>query len=106
MRLSMCCSLRQEQKLEPEEFTVFPMTKKVLEEYKISIEKFDTNNEYRSIVDAIFCNIYPGWKEDCMNYYNGNGKKLKEVLNKEAIFEFDLEMSVALSHFFRTGERL
>ena len=30
---------------------------------------------YRSIVDFLFCAIYPGWKRSCFAYYNGKSKR-------------------------------
>jgi hypothetical protein len=100
MMLRMCCtpSLRQEQ--QPPEFTVFPLTEKVLEKNCVSHQKFDPDNEYNSLMDAVFCSIYPEWKSECFKYYNDEGEKLNETLSRQEIFEYDVEMCVAIEELF------
>ncbi|MFA6006993.1 MAG: hypothetical protein WC764_04700, partial [Candidatus Paceibacterota bacterium] len=54
-------------------------------------------NVYHSMVDFLFCELYPKWRGSCMRFYLGRGPLLKELLGSEQIEDFDKKLTTALT---------
>lgn len=53
-------------------------------------------NEYRSIMDFLFCEVHRGYRKPCRRYYRGTGSRLLDTISPEQVFEFDRRLLIAL----------
>jgi len=52
---------------------------------------------FRSIMDAIFCEIFPWHRSPCLEFYRGGSKKqAKDILTKAQIKQYDAMLCVAI----------
>lgn len=61
----------------------------------------DTDVEWISLIDAIFCTLYPYYKRNCEKFYDGYGKPLKFVMSKSKLKYYDQQMVSILEKFKR-----
>lgn len=77
--------------------SVFHRTEELLNEdddYADAIEfqaKKKRMEDYRDLIDFLFCEIYPKWKIRCFKFYKGEGPQLVEMteVTEEMIDEWD-----------------
>ncbi len=55
----------------------------------IAQENDENINQYKSVMDFLFCEIYPEWQVSCHHYYEGTGPKLKDILTPKQIIRYD-----------------
>jgi len=96
--LSLSLSIHQEcEVISDDQFeTIFKGTEEMLNETKyqkalIYISDHETMNKYRSMMDFLFCELFPKYKKGCFNYYEDEDKypRLKNILDKSQIEIFD-----------------
>ena len=63
-------------------------------EYVAKRKKMD---KYRSIIDFLFCELFPDWRIPCRRFYAGNGPPLKTLLTTEEVEEYDWRLCVAIA---------
>lgn len=52
--------------------------------------------KYRSLIDFLFCELFPEWKDPCRWFYRDEGPKLQVYLTEDTIRRFDLALVAAL----------
>uniref|UniRef100_A0A6M3KZG6 Uncharacterized protein n=1 Tax=viral metagenome TaxID=1070528 RepID=A0A6M3KZG6_9ZZZZ len=108
----ICCDLTQECRHElrvelrltaPNGFlTVFPRSEKYLSDidhmmalqYLASKKRYD---RYRSIMDFVFCELFPHWKPYCFAFYREKEKRLKDIMKKDELVRYDRRILIALT---------
>jgi hypothetical protein len=49
------------------------------------------SKSYKSVIDFLFCELFPVYVAPCMKYYEGKGKQLKEMITaRELVFYNDV----------------
>src|SRR5208283_3198115 len=46
-------------------------------------------NRFRSLMDYLFCELFPQFSADCQEYYNGKGKPLRQMVAPPEIRSYD-----------------
>lgn len=84
MQLDMVLSHVQ---VEPATSSIFPKVDKYVDEHDLEDLPLRNADDYYSIVDCLFCETFPHFRQACFDYYNGEGPMLKDTINKaEVVF--------------------
>jgi hypothetical protein len=67
----------------------FPHSYKLLKELEDFFETINYNEYYRSLLDAIFANLYLEVRPLIQLYYQGNGRKASEIFSKKQLKTLD-----------------
>jgi hypothetical protein len=74
--------------------SIFPKAGKMLNRKKtqrlLFIELELDADGYRSMMDCLFVETFPEWRESCQAYYASEGPQLVEVINAKEIKAYDL----------------
>lgn len=82
--------------------SIFPKVERMLlgdSDYRKALEYVAARKQmdrYRSMIDFMFCELYPKWRKPCFHFYDGDGPSLKEMLTVEQIQEYERRMVKAL----------
>ena len=92
MRLAITQSFQQ-----PLTASVFPLTEKLLEDPECYAAVYgwlgeDNVSRYASLMDCLFCTIFPEYREVCFEYYNGVGNSLKSIISSKTIELLDISL--------------
>lgn len=49
----------------------------------------DPVEEFRSLVDWLFCQLFDWFRSDCFAFYNGQGLQLQDLISDEQITRYD-----------------
>jgi hypothetical protein len=64
-----------------------------------------TELEYRSMMDLIFCELFPEWRDPCRWFYTGYGPQIGEYMTRRSIRLHDAAMVIALELSRASGDR-
>jgi hypothetical protein len=78
--------------------TALPETQKAIEKLKLqkALDILASQSTYKSTMDYLLCLFFPHAKKACDNYYNGEGKRLIESMDKEHVRKMDLALALSL----------
>ena len=54
--------------------------------------------KYWSIIDWIYCQVFPEFQPDCFAYYEGRNSQLRKYMSQELIDKIDIFLSSVLFH--------
>jgi len=52
--------------------------------------------QYRSVIDFLFCELHPEWKPACQKFYNNQGSPLRDLVSVGEIERLSQRMVIAL----------
>jgi hypothetical protein len=52
---------------------------------------------YQSVMDFLFCELFPIWRFHCFRFYNDAGPPLREQAKPEQLAIYDAQLAVALN---------
>lgn len=82
--------------------SIFPCAEKLMfssGDYQAALEYVGRRKcmeRYESVMDFLFCELYPVWRSRCFRFYLGRERPLRERLSKEAVALYDRELVIAL----------
>ena len=83
-------------------FTVFPMSERWLRQtsdHAWAVNKVRGKckpENFRSLMDFLYANVFPDRYWEVMNFYAGAGKPVREILTKDQCYEVDRRLIEAL----------
>ena len=88
---SQSLSQSQSQPLVDDYSSALVKTEKLVKELGLDeiLSEFAIKRDYQSAIDYVVCSLYPQYESGCRAYYNGTGKKLNEILDKNEIKKLD-----------------
>lgn len=102
MGMMLCLQIRQQLRIAGGcTQTIFTEAEKLLREsdYQEALKHVGSRknmDRYESMMDFLFCEIFPRWRYRCFRYYDGEGKQLRFLLSKEEISRYDSQLVTAL----------
>jgi len=82
--------------------SIFPCAERLLfssGDYQHALEYVGRRKDmgrYESVMDFLFCELYPVWRSRCFRFYLGRERPLRDRLSKEAVALYDQQLVVAL----------
>jgi hypothetical protein len=61
-------------------------------------------DRYHSVIDFLFCELFPVYQPSCFRFYDGNGPQLRKILDKEQILFYDNQLLKALALAVEIGK--
>jgi hypothetical protein len=52
--------------------------------------------KYRSVIDFLFCELYPEWRKSCYLFYADKGPQLKKMMSKEDLARYNWRLLKAV----------
>ena len=106
--LSQSCSLLLEQTHEFEDgwTSIFPTIEKRLNENSDLqnalnfIADREIQEEYWTVIDFMFCEIFTKYKPDCKKFYEGSGKPLRDIIKREEWQRANFAMHMTLTRAY------
>ncbi len=102
MNLGMGMSLSLRHELRPAYgSSIFPDVDRLLNETRYQqglafVGSRKNMDRYRSMVDFLFCELFPEYRPGCFRYYRGKGPLLKELITDRQRQAFEAQMLHAL----------
>lgn len=109
--MGLCCSLRSETKqvlvqslqiVGGATESIFPLAEVMLRgnsDYQQALEYVAARKKmerYQSVMDFLFCELFPGWRMVCRRFYTNNGPQLKLLLTPDQVIEYNGKLLKAL----------
>lgn len=106
--LALRCFITQELQTATE--SLFPEIDKLLENrrYQRALRPLvarRTRKQYRSMVDLLFCELFPEYQDACFAFYNDDGDPLRDILPREEVGIFNAFMLLALDQLVRNEDQ-
>ena len=64
---------------------------------KVIARRKKIEGKYRSVMDFLVCELFPGIYPSCKLFYSGKGPRLKKLMNPRDILNMDVLLCIALS---------
>jgi len=81
--------------------TIFKKAENCLSEYEEAVLKLSKRkkvDKYKSLMDFLFCEVFPNWKYPCHLYYQERGDQLSQTLEEKEVKQYDAYlMGIVLS---------
>jgi hypothetical protein len=61
-------------------------------------------DRYHSVVDFLFCELFPIYKPGCFRFYADEGPQLREIIDEEQILFYDNQLLKALTLAVEIGK--
>jgi len=82
--------------------SIFPQVEAILNnsnDYQNALEfvsRRKKTDNYLSVIDFIFCELHPEWKNSCRLYYSGKGPKLKDLITTDQLVKYNNRLLKAI----------
>lgn len=101
MGLSLDLGLRLELRFKKFLGSIFPHVDALLDDIRYQqglafVGRKKNMRRYRSVIDFLFCELYPEYRRGCFRYYRGRGQLLKWLITEDQRKQFETEMLSAL----------
>lgn len=87
--------------------SVFTESQNVIDKLKMeeTLEDLAEKRGFHSIMDFVFCSLYPDKEKECRKYYRDKGKQLSHKYSENQIREWDNIMAQALFFFYKEHQK-